>query len=47
MSLTEKCEIRKEDLPKLKNLLNDLEDDSNSYEFREPVNWKGKYFKRF
>lgn len=40
MSLTEKSEIRKEDQMKLKEVLNQIEEDPKSYEFREPVNWK-------
>lgn len=42
MSLTEKSEIRSEDKPKLKEVINSIEDDPQSYEFREPVDWKGK-----
>lgn len=40
----EKSEIRKEDIPKLKDLLNSIEDDPKSYEFREPVKWRGTLF---
>jgi hypothetical protein len=39
-SITEKSEIRSDDKSKLKDILNILEDDPKSYEFREPVNWK-------
>mmetsp|Transcript_17466 Transcript_17466/g.29392 ORF Transcript_17466/g.29392 Transcript_17466/m.29392 type:complete len:262 (-) Transcript_17466:44-829(-) len=40
MDLTEKSEIRKEDVPRLKKVLQDVEEDPKSYEFREPVPWK-------
>lgn len=40
MGLTEKSEIRKEDHPRLKDVLNEIEEDPKSYEFREPVPWK-------
>ena len=42
MSLTEKSDIRKDDISKLKEILNQIEEDPKSYEFREPVPWKGK-----
>ena len=40
MSLTDKSDIRKEDTMKLKEILNQIEEDPKSYEFREPVPWK-------
>ncbi|CDW88525.1 bromodomain containing protein [Stylonychia lemnae] len=40
MSLTEKSDIRAEDKNKLKEIINGIEDDPQSYEFREPVDWK-------
>lgn len=39
-SLTDKSEIRKEDHQRLKECLNNIEEDPKSYEFREPVAWK-------
>ena len=42
MSLTEKSDIRSDDKIKLKEVLNQIEDDPKSYEFREPVDWKSK-----
>lgn len=45
MSLTEKSEIRADDKTKLKEILNEIEEDPKSYEFRDPVPWKGKYIK--
>ena len=40
MGITEKSEIRKEDTNRLKECINQIEDDPKSYEFREPVPWK-------
>ena len=40
MGKTEKTEIAKEDHTRLKECLNDIEEDPKSYEFREPVPWK-------
>ena len=40
MGITEKSQIRKEDHPRLKEFLNEIEEDPKSYEFREPVPWK-------
>lgn len=40
MVRTEKSEITKDDHSKLKECLNDIEEDPKSYEFREPVPWK-------
>ena len=40
MGLTEKSEIRKEDHTRLKECLNNIEEEPKSYEFREPVAWK-------
>jgi hypothetical protein len=40
MTLTEKSEIRKDDHNRLKECLNEIEEDPKSYEFREPVPWK-------
>jgi len=42
MSLTEKSEIKSEDKIKLKEVINQIEEDPLSYEFREPVDWKSK-----
>lgn len=39
-SITDKSEIRKEDVKRLKDIINEIEDDPKSYEFREPVPWK-------
>ena len=39
-SISEKMEIRKEDIKKLKEVINEIEDDTKSYEFREPVPWR-------
>ena len=39
-TVTEKGEIRREDVKSLKDILNDIEDDPKSYEFREPVPWR-------
>ena len=33
-------EIRKEDLKRLKDVINDIEEDPKSYEFREAVPWR-------
>lgn len=41
-AITEKSEIRAEDKAKLKDIINNIEEDPKSYEFREPVPWKGK-----
>lgn len=38
--VTDKSEIRKEDIKRLKEVLNEIEDDPKSYEFREPVPWR-------
>ena len=40
MAKTEKSEIDKADVGRLKDVLNDIEDDPKSYEFREAVPWK-------
>jgi hypothetical protein len=40
MPKTDKSEIVKEDHQRLKECLNDIEEDPKSYEFREPVPWK-------
>eukprot|EP00347_Sterkiella_histriomuscorum_P019573 403341119 len=40
MSVTEKSDIRSEDKSKLKEVINQVEEDQQSYEFREPVDWK-------
>lgn len=40
MTITEKSEIRKDDHSRLKECLNEIEEDPKSYEFREPVPWK-------
>ena len=39
-AITDKCEIRKEDIKRLKEVINEIEDDPKSYEFREPVPWR-------
>lgn len=39
-TLTDKSDIRKEDHSRLKECLNNIEEDPKSYEFREPVAWK-------
>ena len=39
-SLSEKSDLRAEDKPRLKEILNQIEEDPKSYEFREPVPWK-------
>jgi hypothetical protein len=39
-SVTMTTEIRKEDISRLKDVLNEIEDEPKSYEFREPVPWK-------
>ena len=40
MGKTDKTEIAKDDHTRLKECLNDIEEDPKSYEFREPVPWK-------
>ena len=40
MSLTDKSDIRKDDIGRLKEVLSQIEEDPKSYEFREPVPWK-------
>jgi hypothetical protein len=40
MGKTDKSEIDKNDHSRLKECLNDIEEDPKSYEFREPVPWK-------
>jgi hypothetical protein len=40
--VTDKSEIRPDDKPKLKEVISNIEEDPKSYEFREPVPWKGK-----
>ena len=40
MGLTDKSDIRKEDQTRLKDCLNHIEEEPNSYDFREPVPWK-------
>ena len=40
MGLTDKSDIRKEDVGRLKEVLNEIEEDPKSFEFREPVPWK-------
>ena len=39
-TVTDKSEIRKEDIKHLKEVINEIEDDPKSYEFREAVPWK-------
>lgn len=39
-SVNDRSEIRKEDVKRLKEILNEIEDDPKSYEFREAVPWK-------
>lgn len=38
--LTDRSEVRKEDIKRLKDVLNDIEEEAKSYEFREAVPWK-------
>ena len=38
--LSDRSEIRKEDLKRLKDVINDIEEDPKSYEFREAVPWR-------
>ena len=38
--LSDKSEIRKEDLKRLKDIINEIEEDPKSYEFREAVPWR-------
>ena len=38
--LTDKSEIRKDDIKLLKDVLSEIEDDPKSYDFQEPVPWK-------
>ncbi len=40
-TLSEKQDIRSEDKARLKEILSNIEEDPKSYEFREPVPWKG------
>ena len=40
MGKTDKSEIDKNDHQRLKECLNDIEEDPKSYEFRQPVPWK-------
>ena len=39
-AVTGMSEIRKEDIKRLKEVINEIEDDPKSFEFREPVLWK-------
>lgn len=36
--------IKKDDMPKLKNLIQSIEDDPNADPFKEPVDWQGKIY---
>ena len=38
--LTDRSEIRPADIKRLKDVINEIEDDPKSYEFREPVPWR-------
>ena len=38
--ISDKSPIRKEDIKRLKEIINEIEDDPKSYEFREPVPWR-------
>ena len=38
--ISDKSEIRKEDIKRLKEILNEIEEDPKSYEFREAVPWR-------
>ena len=40
VSVNDKSEIRREDIKRLKEIINEIEDDPKSYEFREPVPWR-------
>lgn len=41
LKLTSQTPLGKEELKKINNILTNLFDNNDSYEFRQPVDWKG------
>ena len=37
-------QIKKDDIPKIKQLIESIEEDPNAEPFREPVQWQGIYY---